>query len=40
MRPTISLTAVGVLALGALVYFFQSRKRKYETVSEPPLSYD
>jgi APA family basic amino acid/polyamine antiporter len=35
LRPAISLTAVGVLAMGALVYFFQNRKRKYESVLKP-----
>jgi APA family basic amino acid/polyamine antiporter len=42
LRPAISLTAVGVLAVGTLVYFFQSRKRKYDAFLKPgpPLSYD
>jgi hypothetical protein len=42
MRPAISLTATGVLAVGTLIYLLRSRKRKDEALlkSGPPLSYD
>lgn len=42
MRPAISLTATGVLAVGALIYLLRSRKRKDDALlkSGPPLSYD